>query len=325
MRYRFVVEIDRPIDEVWAFGNDTFNAPRLGGQSITFRQTSRGPVGVGTTYEGRAMVLGFETTVRGSITEWDPPHIAAASLAGRPVKVFVLRETYEALPEGGTRVERVIDLELPLILWILWPILKPFVVPRWRKATNNMKTILEASSGPDGSERESRATRTPVAIWRTVMFTDIVRSTSLLEAIGDAAWRDLRRWHDETLREAFARHSGRELDHAGDGFCVAFGSAPDAVACAVDIERTLREHRKTAGFAPQVRIGLHTGELQPDGETMTGSAMHIASRVAASAGGGEILATATTIAESGVAPAASPQSVNIRGMSDPQFVAEIPW
>jgi tetratricopeptide (TPR) repeat protein len=73
----------------------------------------------------------------------------------------------------------------------------------------------------------------------TLMFTDMVRSTELIEAIGDEAWDQLVRWHHDTLRAAFARHDGREIDAAGDGFFVAFPEAEGAVACAVTIQRTL--------------------------------------------------------------------------------------
>ena len=60
---------------------------------------------------------------------------------------------------------------------------------------------------------------------RTFLFTDIVGSTALIEVIGDEAWNDLRRWHNEALRSSFDDHEGEEIDHAGDGFFVAF---PDA-------------------------------------------------------------------------------------------------
>ena len=259
------------------------------------------------------MILGFETAVIASITEWDPPHTAAGSISGRPLKRAAIRETYEVRSGGRTRVVRTIDLELPAVLKVLWPLLKPFVVRRWRAATNNMKTILEATPRtPLPGDDEAAPPGSLLSIRRTVMFTDIVASTPLMEAIGDTAWRDLRRWHDATLRAGFTRHRGRELDHAGDGFCVAFGSAADAVACAVDIERTLVEHRRTEGFAPQVRIGLHTADVQPDGDAITGAAMHVASRVAASAGAGEILATTATITESGIMPASPPRSISLR-------------
>ena len=324
MRYQFAIDIDRPVETVWEFSNDFFNAPRLGGQAIVFRQTSPGGPGLGATYEGRMMILGFETRVHGSFTEWEPLRAMTASMSARPLKWARLRETYEPTPTG-TRMVRAMELDLRFPLNILAPILMPFVIRRWQHANASIKRILE--SIPD---EEVRASTEPVAaigpsVHRTIMFTDIVGSTQLIGVIGDAAWRDLRRWHDATLRTTFERHHGRELDHAGDGFSVAFESAADGVSCAVEIERTLIGHRRTAGFAPQLRIGLHTGELQRDGDGLTGSALHVASRIAASAAGGEILATISTFAESGVTPASPPTEISLRGISEPVAVAAVAW
>jgi class 3 adenylate cyclase len=137
------------------------------------------------------------------------------------------------------------------------------------------------------------ASRAPVA--RTLMLTDIVRSTNLVEAVGDEAWMDLIRWHDELLRALFREHRGEEVDHAGDGFFVAFPDATSAVACAVAIQRSLAEHRRTHGFAPQVRIGLHAGDVVKKGADYRGRGVHVASRVAALAGAAEIVATEETV------------------------------
>jgi class 3 adenylate cyclase len=82
---------------------------------------------------------------------------------------------------------------------------------------------------------------------RTFMFTDIVGSTKLVEAIGDEAWGHLLQWHDRTLRSLLATHGGQEVDHAGDGFFVAFESPAQAIACAVSIQRSLADHRHTHG------------------------------------------------------------------------------
>src|SRR5438477_175603 len=252
MRYQFAIDIDRPVETVWEFSNDFFNAPRLGGQAIVFRQTSPGGPGLGATYEGRMMILGFETRVHGSFTEWEPLRAMTASMSARPLKWARLRETYEPTPTG-TRMVRAMELDLRFPLNILAPILMPFVIRRWQHANASIKRILE--SIPD---EEVRASTEPVAaigpsVHRTVMFTDIVGSTQLIGVIGDAAWRDLRRWHDATLRTTFERHHGRELDHAGAGFSVAFESAGDGVSCAVELERTVIGHRRTAGFGAPLR------------------------------------------------------------------------
>src|SRR5262249_57450935 len=79
----------------------------------------------------------------------------------------------------------------------------------------------------------------PARVMRTFMFTDIVGSTNLLGVLGDEAWRDLVRWHDQLLRAQFESHGGEEIDHAGDGFFVAFESVDRALDCAVAIQQQL--------------------------------------------------------------------------------------
>ena len=85
-------------------------------------------------------------------------------------------------------------------------------------------------------------------VQRTFMFTDIVGSTNLLEAMGDEAWQSLLSWHDKTLRALFGANRGEEVVATGDGFFVAFESPDDALACAVAIQRGLAEHRSNAGL-----------------------------------------------------------------------------
>ena len=95
------------------------------------------------------------------------------------------------------------------------------------------------------------------SVRQAFMFTDMIESTSLLEAIGDQAWADVVRWHDQALRALIQEHGGEEVDHAGDGFFVAFPDARNAVDCACAIQRRLAAHRREHGFAPPVRIGVH--------------------------------------------------------------------
>jgi class 3 adenylate cyclase len=159
---------------------------------------------------------------------------------------------------------------------------------------------------------------------RTFLFTDIVGSTALLETIGDDAWTALRAWHDATLRRLFARHGGVEVDHAGDGFFVTFPSPVPAVACAVEIQRTLAAHRRAAGFAPAVRIGLHHGEAVRSGAGWAGRDVHLAARLMARAGAGEIIASATTLAAAG-RPAEDAEPVRLAGLAGTVEAAAVPW
>jgi class 3 adenylate cyclase len=161
-------------------------------------------------------------------------------------------------------------------------------------------------------------------VQKTFMFTDIVKSTNLLEAMGDEAWESLLRWHDETLRGLFTAHRGTEVTATGDGFFVAFESPDQAVACSVAIQRRLADQRRTQGFAPQVRIGLHAAGATQVGQNFTGKGVHEAARIAALAEGGEILASRSTTAE-GRFTVSEPRVVNIRGMAEPVEVVSIDW
>jgi class 3 adenylate cyclase len=156
----------------------------------------------------------------------------------------------------------------------------------------------------------------PVQMRKTFLFSDIVGSTSLAEAMGDEAWEHLLRWHDDTLRSSFARHGGEVVNVTGDGFFVAFDAAKTAIECAVEIQRALSEHRRASGFAPGVRIGIHSAEANRRGADYSGKGVHVAARIAALAGSGEVLASAETVAEAGVPQTVSARrSVSLKGIS----------
>jgi len=162
---------------------------------------------------------------------------------------------------------------------------------------------------------------------RTFMFTDIVESTALMGAIGDEAWAHVHRWHDDTLRALIARHQGEEVNHTGDGFFAAFADANRALDCAIGIQRTLADHRRTHGFSPRVRIGLHTCvamRLGKDG--YEGMGVHTAARISAQAEGDEILASRETLAQIDRAlPMTERQSMNLKGIAIPVEVAAVSW
>jgi class 3 adenylate cyclase len=122
----------------------------------------------------------------------------------------------------------------------------------------------------------------------TVMFTDIVDATQHAARLGDGRWRDLLALHDERVREVLATYAGREIKTVGDGFLAVFGRAPsDALRCALAIRREAHD------LGIEVRIGLHTGECELIGDDVGGMAVHIAARVCALAGAGEVLASGT--------------------------------
>jgi class 3 adenylate cyclase len=160
---------------------------------------------------------------------------------------------------------------------------------------------------------------------RTFLFTDIVLSTKLAAAIGDDAWKDLIRWHDQTLRALIAEHRGEEIRHTGDGFFVAFATPRDAIDCAVTIQRRLNEQRKQQGFALQVRIGMHTAVAHRRGLDYAGVGIHEAARIAGAAGAGEILASAGTIAGAKTTYPSEKRSLTLKDIPEPVEVASIEW
>ncbi len=158
---------------------------------------------------------------------------------------------------------------------------------------------------------------------KTFLFTDIVKSTNLAEALGDEAWGSLLRWHDETLRSMFVAHHGEEVVTTGDGFFVGFESPESALACAVAIQRTLAEHRQAHGFAPQVRIGVHAADATQVGRNFQGKGVHEAARIAALAEGGEILASKQTAGST--FPVSEAREVTLKGISEPMEIVSVTW
>ncbi|HJP71600.1 MAG TPA: hypothetical protein VJ975_07755 [Candidatus Limnocylindria bacterium] len=159
---------------------------------------------------------------------------------------------------------------------------------------------------------------------RTFVFTDIVRSTDLAELIGDEAWRQLKRWHDNLVRSAVTEHGGEVVKGTGDGFFLSFPDETSGLSASIAIQRALAEHRRTAGFAPSVRIGVHAAEALRDGGDYAGVGVHAAARIAAAAGADEILASATTLAAAGGAfQHEEPRSVELKGISEPMAVATV--
>jgi class 3 adenylate cyclase len=174
--------------------------------------------------------------------------------------------------------------------------------------------------------REAEDRRTgPLSATKTFMFTDIVGSTNLAEMLGDKAWERLLRWHDDMLRKLVAGGGGEVVNSTGDGFFVAFDSARSGIDCAISIQRALADHRDRTGFALSVRIGLHTAEANKRGADYSGTAVHVAARVAALAGGGEIVATAETLGDAGSVSTSGARSASVKGVTAPVNVASIAW
>ena len=136
----------------------------------------------------------------------------------------------------------------------------------------------------------------------TVLFTDVVGSTSMRTGRGDAAAQEIIHAHFDLVRQQIEQHSGQEVKTIGDSFMVAFASARKAVECAVAVQKALEEHnRRRPDQQVQVRIGLNTGEAIREEGDLFGSAVDAAARIIAKAEGGQILVSETVRAVIGSA------------------------
>jgi class 3 adenylate cyclase len=122
----------------------------------------------------------------------------------------------------------------------------------------------------------------------TIVFSDIVDSTAVLERLGDHAWANLLHEHNQRIRAVIDRYRGREIGTTGDGFLALFDSAAKAASAALLMSSSIAE------LGLRIRLGIHTGEVEIVGGQARGVAVHAAARVAALATTGEVLVSGTT-------------------------------
>ena len=127
----------------------------------------------------------------------------------------------------------------------------------------------------------------PDRVLATVLFTDIVGSTQRAAELGDRRWTDLLERHHAVVRSELERFRGHEIDTAGDGFLATFDGPARAIRCAAAVRESVRP------LGLELRAGLHTGECERHGDKVTGIAVHTGARIAAEAGSGEVLVSAT--------------------------------
>jgi len=160
---------------------------------------------------------------------------------------------------------------------------------------------------------------------RTFLFTDIVGSTRLLETLGNDKWKKLLGRHDELLQQQIAESGGEVVQKTGDGFFATFATPKAALEAAIAIQRALESEI----VAPDVRIGAHTGdafENVGDANAYGGEAVHLAARIGAAAGAGEILTSRETLEGAGSGfRTSNPRSESMKGFEEPVEVISIDW
>jgi pimeloyl-ACP methyl ester carboxylesterase len=158
----------------------------------------------------------------------------------------------------------------------------------------------------------ARTAPEPDRVLATVMFTDIVGSTERAAALGDARWREQLAAHQAAVRQELMRFRGQEVKTLGDGCLAIFDGPARAIRCGQAIAEAARD----SGM--DVRIGLHCGEVELMDGDVGGIAVHIAARVGALAGAGEVLVSSTVkdlVAGSGI-PFADRGTTHLKGIPD---------
>ena len=144
----------------------------------------------------------------------------------------------------------------------------------------------------DEIEEFLTGTRAPASHNRmltTLLFTDLVGSTDHAAFVGDRAWRDLLNHHDEAVRHQLDRFSGLERKHTGDGVLATLDGPAQAIRCGIAIRDAARQ------LGLDVRVGIHSGEVEQRDTELAGIAVHLAARVCAAAHPGEVLVTRTVV------------------------------
>jgi len=162
----------------------------------------------------------------------------------------------------------------------------------------------------------------------TVLFTDMVGSTDMTQARGDAAAQEIVRRHNLIVRGALSRFGGKEVKHTGDGIMASFLSAAGAIDAVILMQSQVSEHnRRMPDQELHLRIGLNAGEPIQEEDDLFGSTVQLAARVCAATNTDEILCTASVVALSG-RPQAGFRPVgakHMKGFKDAIPLFEIPW
>jgi class 3 adenylate cyclase len=145
----------------------------------------------------------------------------------------------------------------------------------------------DGAAAPPAKAAGGREPEQAERVLATVLFTDIVGSTERAREVGDRRWGELLDAHDRLAGELVGRFGGRLVKSTGDGVLATFDRPGRAIRCATALRDRLR------GIGVEIRAGLHTGEVQYRDADVGGIAVHIAARVMAAAGAGEVLVSRT--------------------------------
>jgi class 3 adenylate cyclase len=165
------------------------------------------------------------------------------------------------------------------------------------------------------------------AAFRTILFTDIVESTSLTQRLGDAAVMEMVRAHDEIVRGTLEGHRGSEVKHTGDGLMAAFPSVVSAIESAVEIQRRISDAEAAGGIPIRVRIGMAAGEPVTERNDLFGATVQLAARLCSRADPGGIL-VANAVHDLALGKSFTFRSrgrLRLKGFDSPMPAFEVVW
>ncbi len=162
--------------------------------------------------------------------------------------------------------------------------------------------------------------------FRTILFTDIVGSTTLTQRLGDARAMEVVRTHDDVVRRALTGQGGSEVKHTGDGLMAAFPSVIGAIQAAVHIQQELAR-TDVAGEQIRVRIGMAAGEPVTERNDLFGATVQLAARLCAKAEPASIL-VASAVHDLALGKGFDFRSrgkLRLKGFDSPMATFEVVW
>ena len=255
------------LEKYWGRTDAPFNywAPRLWRQDPSFRRFwarySRAAAGPATGV--RVVRHYLATDIRPILGSIQAPTLVVEGLVS-DLHSRLARRMAEAIPKSSSTLVPFDSINFP-----------------WVEAGDALAAAIE--------EFLTGAPVSPVhdRVLATVLFTDVVRSTERAADLGDRRWSALLDRHDAVIRREIDRYRGQRIKHTGDGVLATFDGPGRAIGCALAVRRALGAE----GVA--IRAGAHTGEIEWRGDDVAGLAVHLAARVMAVAGDGEVLVSST--------------------------------
>ena len=249
----------------------------------------------------------------------------------------ILREWGRALLKAGRRSEAGAKLDAALEIYRrigagapwLELVLVDKLHAQGSSTSTEVKRTIDVVAASIGARRPDMSLHAAPDGTVTLLFSDMEGFSSMTERLGDLRAREVIRRHNAVVRRACSDHSGYEVELQGDGFLLAFGSARNAIQCAIAIQRAFARDAEEHPDEPiRVRIGCHTGEALRDADRFFGKTVILAARIAGEAKGGEIVASNVLkeLTESaGDLRFDSEREVELKGLAGSHRIHSVSW